>query len=125
MSRTVLVVDDSTGVRMLVRGALEHAGYEVLEACDGEDALEFLDGRPLGLVVCDLAMPRMDGFSFMRYLRLHPRYRYTPLVVLSTETRQPQRDEARKQGAQAFINKPCTPSQLVGAVQRLCIGTRP
>jgi two-component system, chemotaxis family, chemotaxis protein CheY len=121
MPRTVMVVDDSPGVRTLLRGALERAGFSVLEAGDGEAAMEFLDGRPLGLVVCDLAMPRMDGMSFMRYLRLHPRYRYTPLVVLSTETRRPMRDEARKQGAQAFINKPCTPAQLVGAVQRLCV----
>jgi len=120
MARTVMVVDDSSGVRTLLRGALERAGFDVVEACDGEEAIEMLDGRALGIVVCDLAMPRMDGLSFLRYLRLHPRYRFTPLVVLSTETRQQVRDDARKQGAQAFLNKPCTPTQLVNAVQRLC-----
>ena len=120
MSRTVMVVDDSSSVRTLVRGALEQAGFDVLEAADGEEAIDLLDGRTLGLVVCDLAMPRMDGLSFLRYLRMHPRYRFTPLVVLSTETRQLVRDSARQQGAQAFVNKPCTPSQLVSAVQRLC-----
>jgi len=120
MSRTVMVVDDSPTVRALLRNALERAGYDVLEAEDGEDAIEMLDGRTLGLVVCDLAMPRVDGLSFLRYLRMHPRYRFTPLVVLSTETRPQVRDTARASGAQAFINKPCTPGQLVSAVQRLC-----
>lgn len=120
MARTVMVVDDSSSVRTLVRGALERAGYEVVEAVDGEAAIELLDGRSLGVVVCDLAMPNVDGLSFLRYLRMHPRYRFTPLVVLSTETRQQVRDNARASGAQAFINKPCTPGQLVSAVQRLC-----
>jgi two-component system, chemotaxis family, chemotaxis protein CheY len=113
-------VDDSTSVRTLVRGALERAGYDVLEACDGEDALAQLDGRALGLIVCDLAMPRMDGLAFLRWLRNHPRYRYTPTVVLSTESRDAVREQTRHEGAQAFVQKPFTPSQLVSAVQRLC-----
>ena len=120
MARTVMVVDDSSGVRTLLRGALEHAGFDVLEAGDGDAAIDMLDGRLVSLVVCDLAMPRVDGLSFLRYLRQHPRYRFTPLVVLSTETRPQVRDTARASGAQAFINKPCTPAQLVSAVQRLC-----
>ncbi len=115
-----MVIDDSSAVRALVRGALERSGYDVVEAPDGEDAIELLDGRTLGAVVCDLAMPRVDGLSFLRYLRMHPRYRFTPLVVLTTETRPEMRERARKAGAQAFINKPCTPAQLVSAVQRLC-----
>ncbi len=120
MPRTVMVVDDSASVRTLMRGALEHAGYEVLEAEDGEQAIELLDGRPMGLVVADLAMPRVDGLSLLRYVRVHPRYKFVPLVVLSTESRAEVRERARQQGAQAFIAKPCTPSQLVSAVQRLC-----
>jgi two-component system, chemotaxis family, chemotaxis protein CheY len=121
MSRTVLVVDDSSGVRTLLRGALEHAGYDVLEAEDGEAAIALLDGRPLGVVVCDLAMPNVDGLAFLRYLRMHPRYRFTPLMVLSTESRPEMRERARAGGAQAFINKPFTPGQLVAAVQRLAV----
>jgi two-component system, chemotaxis family, chemotaxis protein CheY len=121
MPATVLVIDDSPTVRRLFREALERAGYSVSEASDGEDAYEQLDGRPLGLVLCDLAMPRMDGMSFLRLLRNHPRYRFTPLVVLSTETRRERLDAIRAAGAQAFIPKPCRPSDLVDTVQRLCL----
>jgi two-component system chemotaxis response regulator CheY len=120
MATHVMIVDDSAGVRTLWRMALERAGYEVVEASDGEVAIEFLDGRTLGAIVCDLAMPRIDGMSFLRYLRQHPRYKFTPLVVVTTETRAHVRDAARAAGAQAFVNKPCRPSQLVSAVQRLC-----
>lgn len=120
MSHTVMVVDDSASVRTIMRMALERAGFDVVEADDGEAAFEFLDGRPLGVVVCDLAMPRVDGFSFMRYLRQHPRYRFTPLVVLSTDARKESRDRARQQGAQVFVHKPCRPAELVSVVQRLC-----
>jgi len=120
MSRNVLVVDDSASVRTLVRGALERAGYDVTEACDGEDARQRLDGMPVGLIVCDLAMPRMDGLAFLQWVRTHPRYRFTPTVVLSTETRESVRDQIRAEGAQAFVQKPFTPSQLLSAVQRLC-----
>ncbi len=120
MAAPVLVIDDSPSVRQLTRMMLERAGYNVIEATDGEDAYEKLDGRPLGMILCDLAMPRMDGLSFLRLLRHHPRYRSTPLVVLSTETRQEQRTAARVAGAQAFIPKPVRPADLVDTVQRLC-----
>lgn len=120
MSTTVLVIDDSTSIRMLWSQALQRAGYTVLAATDGEDAIDKLDGRAVGMIVCDLAMPRMDGLSFLRWLRLHPRYRFTPLMLVTTETRPEVREKARRQGAQAFLNKPCTPNELVGAVQRLC-----
>ena len=64
MARNILVIDDSAAIRALMRLVLEQAGHQVLEAHDGEDAYEMLDGRPLDLILCDLAMPRMDGMSF-------------------------------------------------------------
>lgn len=120
---TVLVIDDSSSVRTLARVALERAGYTVLDACDGTDAMERLDGRSISVIVCDLTMPRLDGLGFLRYLRNHPRYRFTPLAVLSTETRDDMRTQVRSAGAQAFITKPCTPATLVSAVGRLCVGS--
>lgn len=120
MPRQVLVIDDSTSIRMLVTLALERAGFDVQQAEDGEAAIELLDGRPLDAIVCDLAMPRMDGRSFLRWLRQHPRYRTVPLLVLSTETRVDVRTSLRIQGAQAFMSKPCRPGDLVDAVLRLC-----
>jgi two-component system, chemotaxis family, chemotaxis protein CheY len=120
VAQKILVVDDSSTVRTLMRSALERAGYEVDEAADGEEALARLDGRPLGLIVCDLSMPRLDGLGFLQQLRKHPRYKFTPLVLLTTESRAEVKAEARTLGAQAFMNKPCSPSQLVSTVQRLC-----
>ncbi len=120
---TILVIDDSSSVRTLARAALERAGYDVVDACDGSDAMERLDGRAFGVIVCDLSMPRMDGLNFLRYLRNHPRYKFTPLAMLSTETRPDIRSDVRTAGAQAFITKPCTPAALVDTVKRLCVGS--
>jgi len=123
MARTILVIDDSSIIRTLVRLALEPEGCAIVEAVDGEDAIDKLDGRDLQAIVCDLAMPRMDGLMFLKYLRLHPRYGKTPVVILSTESRPERRMAARSCGAQAFINKPCTPRQLVAALEQLCPAT--
>ena len=75
MAKNILVIDDSPSIRALMRLVLEQAGHQVFDAADGEDAYELLDGRRLDLILCDLAMPRMDGMSFLRLLRHHPRYR--------------------------------------------------
>jgi len=120
MPRTVMLIDDARSIRMLMRSALEQKGYAVLEAEDGEAALELLDGRALDAIVCDLNMPRMDGLSFLRYLRNHPSYRRVPVAVLTTETRPEMKAAVRTGGANAFINKPCPPGVFVDVVNRLC-----
>jgi two-component system, chemotaxis family, chemotaxis protein CheY len=119
--KTVLLVDDSPIVRTMLRMALEREGYDVLDAEDGEAAIDVLDGRPLSVIVSDISMPRMDGISFLRYLRMHPRYKSTPVLLLSTDTRQETRQAARSSGASAYLTKPCSPSQLVDALSRLSV----
>lgn len=119
--KTVLVVDDSPSIRTLMRLTLEREGYGVLDAEDGQAAIEALDGRPICAIVSDLAMPRVDGIGFMQYVRSHPRYRFTPLLVLTTDTRCEVRDAARDSGARAFLTKPCTPSQLIDALARITV----
>ena len=117
--QTIMLVEDAASVRSLMRIALERAGYRVVEACDGQDAIDQLaEGVPDG-IVCDLTMPRLDGLGFLRYLRHHPHLRRVPLMLLTTESRQKVKDLARVQGAQAFLNKPCRPGELVAAVRRL------
>ena len=120
MAKNILVIDDSAAIRALMRLVLEQAGHQVFEASDGEDAYDLLDGRPLDLILCALAMPRRDGMSFLRLLRHHPRYRRTPLALVTTETRPERRAEARSAGAQAYLAKPVRPALLLEAVQRLC-----
>jgi two-component system, chemotaxis family, chemotaxis protein CheY len=114
MSKTVMLVDDF-GAR------LSGAGYKVIEAQDGEAALQMLDGQAIGVIVTDLSMPRMDGITFLRHVRAHPRYKFTPVVMVTTETRTKAREDARHGGAQALLTKPVTPANLLATVARLCV----
>ncbi len=121
MTKTILLVDDSPIIRNVMRTALERDGFGVLEATDGVDALGQLEGNSVNAIVCDLAMPRMDGMTFLKKLRDIPRHKFTPLLVLSTENRPEVKANLRQLGAQAFIAKPCMPSQLIDALRRLCV----
>lgn len=118
-TRTILVVDDSPSMRSLMRLTMEQAGFRVLEAQDGQEAIDRLSEASPAAIVCDLTMPRVDGLGFLRYLRHHPTHRRVPLMLLTTESRPEVRQKAREQGAQAFMNKPCRPGELLAAVQRL------
>ena len=80
MGKTVLVVDDSSSFRQVVSLALKGAGYDVMEACDGKDALNKLDGRKINLIVSDVNMPNMDGISFVKAAKLLPAYKFTPII---------------------------------------------
>ncbi len=120
MSHTILLIDDSSIIRSVFRSALERDGFSVLEAGDGAQALVLLDGRAISAVVCDICMPNMDGMTFLKRLRAVERYRFTPLLVLSTESRPEMKQTMKEAGAQAFITKPCPPSRVVDAIKRFC-----
>lgn len=121
MSKTVMIVDDSGSFRVVVKLALQKAGYETVEAVDGKDAVGKLDGRKLNLIVCDVNMPNMDGLSFLRHLRTTGSYKFTPVIMLTTESQESKKAEGKAAGARAWITKPFQPSQLVDAVNRLCV----
>ncbi len=121
MAKTVMVVDDSGSFRTVVKLALQKSGYEVVEACDGKDACGKLDGRKLNLIVCDVNMPNMDGLTFLKHLKTAPNYKFTPVIMLTTESQETKKAEGRAAGARAWITKPFQPSQLVEAVNRLCV----
>jgi two-component system chemotaxis response regulator CheY len=120
MSKTILIIDDSGSFRTVVKLALQKAGYEVVEACDGEDAVGKLDGRKIHCMVCDVNMPRMDGISFVRHVKTTP-YKFTPVIMLTTESQDAKKAEGKAAGARAWITKPFQPSQLVDAVGKLCV----
>ncbi len=120
MAKTVLIVDDSSSLRTVVKMALSRAGYEVLEAADGLEGLARLDeGTRVNLVVSDVNMPRMDGISFVRQLKQHARHRFTPVIMLTTEGQDARKEEGRSAGAKAWIVKPFNPPQLLDAVSKL------
>ncbi len=120
MAKTVLIVDDSSSLRTVVKMALTRAGYDVLEAADGLEGLARLDEGPrVNLVVSDVNMPRMDGISFLRELKQHARHRFTPVIMLTTEGQDAKKEEGRSAGAKAWIVKPFNPPQLLDAVAKL------
>lgn len=121
MSKTVMIVDDSGSFRTVVKLALQKAGYEIVEAVDGQDACDKLDGRKLNMIVCDVNMPHMDGLTFLKHLKTTSAYKFTPVIMLTTETQEAKKNEGRAAGARAWITKPFQPSQLVDAVNRLCV----
>ncbi|MFC4159560.1 response regulator [Chitinimonas lacunae] len=121
MSKTILIVDDSASLRQVVHIALTQAGYEVIEACDGLDGLAKLDGRRIHLIISDVNMPNMDGISFVRAVRQHPDYRFTPIVMLTTEAQEDRKREGQMAGARAWVVKPFQPEQMLKAVAKLVL----
>lgn len=121
MSKTILIVDDSASLRQVVGLALKGAGYQVVEAGDGQDATGKLNGSKLNLIICDVNMPRMDGISFVRHVKAHPQYRFTPVIMLTTENQAAKMAEGKAAGAKAWVTKPFQPSQLLDAVAKLCL----
>jgi len=119
MTQTIMVVDDSTSVRKMVAFTLENAGYTVLEAENGLDALEKLNGTPVNMFIVDLNMPHIDGFELTRSVRAMSQYRFTPIVMLTTESLETKKKEGKAAGATGWITKPFKPDQLIGVVKKV------
>ena len=121
MGKTLLIVDDSTSLRQVVGIALKGAGYEVIEGCDGKDALTKLDGRKIHLIISDVNMPNMDGISFVKALKQIPAYKFTPVIMLTTEAGDDKKREGQAAGAKAWVVKPFQPPQMLTAVAKLIL----
>jgi len=119
MSKTILIVDDSTSLRQVVAMTLKSQGFEVLEGADGKDALTKLDGRKIHLIVSDLNMPNMDGLSFVREVKKHPNYKFVPIIMLTTESDDKLKAEGQAAGLKAWMAKPFKPEQMLMAVNKL------
>lgn len=121
MAKTIMIVDDSTSLRQVVGIALKGAGYEVIEGSDGKDALSKLRGQKIHLVISDVNMPNMDGISFVKALKQMPSYKFTPVIMLTTESQEEKKREGQAAGAKAWVVKPFRPEMLLGAVQKLVL----
>jgi len=117
MSKRILMVEDSPSVRQMMSFTLRGAGYEVVEAHNGCEALEKFHEQPVDMVVTDLNMPHMDGKTLIRNLREDPKNRFMPIVMLTTESDENKRREVRDAGASAWIKKPFKPDQLLNVVR--------
>ena len=121
MAKTIMIIDDSASLRQVVAIALTGAGYDVIEAMDGQHALSQLTGQKIHLMLCDVNMPNMDGISFLKALREQPTYKFTPVIMLTTEAGEDKKKEGQAAGARAWVVKPFKPEQLLLAVAKLIL----
>jgi len=119
MEKTILFVDDSASIRELVKLNLQQAGYRVVLAEDGKDALLKLDGQKIHLVITDLHMPNMNGMELIGEIRKREAYAYIPILFLTTETQTQFKLEAKKKGATGWITKPFNHDKLIHTVKKV------
>ena len=121
MAKTIMIVDDSASTRQLASIVLRHEGYELIEACDGIDALSKLEGRKVHLIISDVNMPNMDGITFVKTVRNLPEHRFAPIVMLTTGFLKATREQAREAGVKAWMVKPFDKFQLLEIVARFAL----
>ena len=119
MSKVILIADDSASIRQVVGFVLRNAGYEVIEAVDGQDALSKLDGRKFHLIISDVNMPNMDGLSFASAVKNNEEYKFTPILMLTTESEERMKARGKEIGVKAWLLKPFQPPILLSAVSKL------
>ena len=117
--KRILAVDDSASMRQMVVFTLKKAGYEVVDAKDGVEALEIARGQSFDAVISDVNMPNMDGITLIRNLRTLPDYKFTPMLMLTTESGSDKKQEGRAAGATGWIVKPFNPEQLLAVIQKV------
>ena len=116
---TILAVDDSASMRQMVSFTLKNAGFHVVEAVDGQDALDKAHSRDFDLVLTDQNMPRMDGITLTRKLRESPKFQHTPILILTTESSSQMKDAGRAAGATGWLVKPFDPAKLVEVIGKV------
>jgi two-component system chemotaxis response regulator CheY len=121
MAKTILLVDDSASVRQVAGIALRRAGYETLEAANGKEGLAVLASARPNLIISDVNMPVMNGIEFLRAVKQHPTSKFTPVIMLTTESGDDLKQQGRDAGAKAWIVKPFQPQTLVDAVAKLIL----
>jgi len=119
VAKSILAVDDSASIRSMVSFTLKNAGYEVIEAVDGVEALAKAKTKAINLVLTDQNMPRMDGLTLVHSLRLLPEYRTAPILILTTESGAEMKNRGRAAGATGWLVKPFDPERLIDVVRKL------
>ncbi len=117
MSKLIMTADDSASMRQMVSMTLKQAGYDVVEAVDGQDALGKLNG--IDMLITDLNMPNMDGIELIRQVRAKPDFKFMPIIMLTTESQDGKKSEGKEAGATGWIVKPFKPDQLIGVVKKV------
>jgi len=119
MAKTILAVDDSASIRQMVAFTLKSAGYDVVEAVDGQDGLDKAKAKTVNLVLTDQNMPRIDGLSLVKQLRALPQHKSTPILMLTTESTDQMKAQGKAAGATGWLVKPFDPARLLEVVKNL------
>ena len=119
MAKTILIVDDFESSRLILGKTLEGAGYNVLHGDNGDSALKTLDESSIDLVITDLNMPGMDGISLIKNIRLRPDYQFTPILLLTTNSKDDKKELAKEAGATGWIEKPFQVEALLNNVRKM------
>ena len=119
MAKNILIVDDSNSIRQSVGFILEQAGYLVTQAADGSDAVALLEGKTFDLVISDVNMPNMDGIALTKHIRQSTGHKFTPVLMLTTESQAGMMQEGKAAGATGWIVKPFDPEKLLATVKKL------
>lgn len=119
MSKTVMIVDDAVSIRGLASMTLENAGYQVIEAQDGAEALEKLSRLTVNMVITDINMPNVNGLQLIKAMKADARHKFIPVVILTKETEPALKQDAQASGAKAWIVKPFKPNTILSVVQKV------
>jgi two-component system chemotaxis response regulator CheY len=119
MSKQILIADDSESIREILTFILQNAGYQVLQACDGSDALKYFDGRPIDLLLTDYHMPNLNGLELTVKVRQIDNYKYIPILLLTTENQNEKIKEAKDSGATGWLTKPFNSEKLLNTLRKV------
>lgn len=118
MAKVIMTVDDSTSIRQMVSFTLNQVGYEVVEAVDGQDAVDKLGGNEIDLLLTDLNMPNKNGLELIEWVRSIPKFKFVPIIMLTTESETEMKQKGKAAGATGWIVKPFKPEQLLAVVKK-------
>ncbi|MBF0565407.1 MAG: response regulator [Nitrospirae bacterium] len=121
MAKTIMIIDDSATIREVVKTTLKKSGYDVIEAQDGKDAINKLKGQKFHLMICDVNMSNMDGITFVKAVKQMPNYKFTPIIMLTTESQETKKQEGKEAGAKAWVVKPFKPETMIAAIEKLIL----
>ncbi len=119
MPKCIMTADDSASVRQMIAFTLTEAGYDVVEACDGRDALSKIDSKKVDMLITDLNMPHLDGIGLIKEVRKKAQYKFIPIIMLTTESQQEKKLEGKSAGASGWIVKPFKPEQLISVIKKV------
>ncbi|TGN18450.1 response regulator [Leptospira idonii] len=121
MNKKVLIIDDSAVFRKIISVHLRNAKFDLIEAGDGIEGLQQLANNSIDLIVSDMNMPNMDGISFIKKVKEDPKFKFIPIIMLTTESQPEKKQMGLDAGAKAWLTKPFSPEELIETISKLMV----